>query len=223
MRSSALAPPASDRAWIAARDRRSGDRLRKLLILVAALTVLRPAAVPATEKGITPAAAKRCAEKLERLEVFAAAGEEGRTQATRFTQDEINSYLALEASAHYHPSLKRVTFAFEESRLRCVADIDFDQLRLDSTQLVTQLLARMFSGVHQLSLYGTLWAQEGKARFQLLDARFDSTSLPNLLVEEIISAVGRRQQPPFDPMQPSQMPYRIRRVELHLSWIMVYQ
>ncbi|GEM_PF-879772 len=223
MRSSAPAPPASDRAWTAARDRRSGRRLLELLILAAALPASPPAAVPANEIGITPAAARRCAEKLERLEVFAAAGKEGTTQATRFTEDEINSYLALEVSARYHPSLKRVAFAFEESRLRCVADIDFDQLRLESTQLAAQLLARMFSGVHRLSLYGTLWAQEGKARFQLLDARFDSTNLPNLLVEEIISAVGRRQEPPFDPMQPSEMPYRIRRVELHPGWIMVYQ
>ncbi len=225
MSRSALAPPASNRARIAARDRRSGRRLPMFLTLALAASGWSPAwtSHPANETGISPAAAKRCADKLERLQRFAVEGEEGKRQVTRFTQEEVNSYLALEVSPKYHASLKRVTFAFEESRLRCTADIDFDRLRLESTQSASQLLAWMFSGIHRLALYGILRSEGGRARFQLLEARFDGTSLPNLLVEEILSAVGRKQEPPFDPMQSSQMPYGIRKVELHAGWILVYQ
>jgi len=42
-------------------------------------------------------------------------------------------------------------------------------------------------------------------------------------VEEIISTVGKRQKPPFDPMQPSQMPYGIQKVETGQGYITVYQ
>jgi hypothetical protein len=198
-------------------------------LLLFILVVASPALFPAPgsylpdEKGITKAAAKSCEEKLDRLTAFASGAKGNKSQTTRFTQDEVNSYLALEVSPKYHPSLKGVLFTFEESKLRCAASIDFDQLRLNATQLLTQLLAKMFTGVHRLSVYGTLVAKERKAHFKLEDARFDSTSLPNFLVEEIISAVGRKQQPPFDPMQPSEMPYQINRVEVHPGYITVYQ
>ena len=177
----------------------------------------------AGQTGISKPAADRCGEKLVRLEAFASReGGEG-TQTTRFTQSEVNSYLALEVSRQYHPSLKSVTFTFEESKLSCVALVDFDQLELTSTQFVTQILAKMFSGVHALSISGQLVAEGGQAYFKLATARFDSTTLPNILVEEIVSAVGRKQKPPFDPMKPSEMPYKIKRVEVHSGSITVYQ
>jgi len=35
--------------------------------------------------------------------------------------------------------------------------------------------------------------------------------------------VGRKQDPPFDPMQPSKMPYEIQKVDVHSGYIVVYQ
>jgi hypothetical protein len=81
----------------------------------------------------------------------------------------------------------------------------------------------MISGVHKITAEGTLIAQNGKARFRLHEARFDENTLPNFLVEPIISAVGRRQTPPFDPLEPSEMPYHIDKVDLHHGYIVVYQ
>ena len=54
-------------------------------------------------------------------------------------------------------------------------------------------------------------------------ARFDGTLLPNFMVSEIITAVGRKQRPPFDPLQPSQMIYAIDRVDVHAGYFIVYQ
>jgi hypothetical protein len=79
------------------------------------------------------------------------------------------------------------------------------------------------TGRHTLTAYGKLIADGGLANFQLERSLFDDTSLPNLLVEEIISTVGKRQKPPFDPMQPSKMPYDIRKVEMGQGFITVYQ
>ncbi len=77
---------------------------------------------------------------------------------------------------------------------------------------LARLFARLLSGTHTLTMRGKLRTEAGKGSFMLEEARFDETTLPNFLVEEIISAVGSRQKPPFDPMQPSQMPYRIKTV-----------
>lgn len=167
--------------------------------------------------------ADSCKTKLDRLIAFAGEAGSAKRQQTRFTAEEVNSYLAQEISPQYHPSLKSVTFEFDDAKLRAVAMVDFDQLKLNSTQFVTQLLAAMFTGSHQLSVSGTLIAEKGMAWFKLEEARFDDTSLPKVLVEEIISAVGRRQNPPFDPIEPSTLPYSVQRVEVRPGYIVVYQ
>ena len=79
----------------------------------------------------------------------------------------------------------------------------------------------MFSGVHTMAADGQLVANDGKAHFKLEQALFDGSALPKPLVEGIISAVGRKQNPPFDPLQPSEMPYEINKVDVHSGYIIV--
>jgi hypothetical protein len=174
-------------------------------------------------KRISKAAAESCGVKLKRLEDFAASSSRSKKQTTEFSENEINSYLALELSKNYHPSLKSLLIVVEESKLQGVASIDFDSLAMNSKTVLTKLMTKMFSGVHTLSVRGKLVTAEGKARFQLEEAYFDDSALPNFLVEEIISAVGRKQKPPFDPMQPSKLPYGIQTVELHPGRALVHQ
>ncbi len=89
--------------------------------------------------------------------------------------------------------------------------------------MVTKMIARLFSGVHELSTRGKLVAQDGKGYYQLEEAKFDTTALPNFLVSEIITAVGKKQKPPFDPIQPTDLPFAIRKVDVHKGYIVVYQ
>jgi hypothetical protein len=186
--------------------------------------VLPGAAGPESiQSGITQLSAGQCSSKLRSLEYFAAHRKAGQKQTTRFSQDEINSYLTLDLSSKYHPSLKRLTVKFEEDKLQGVASIDFDRLGATSTRLLPKLLSFMLSGVHTLTVYGQLVSGNGKAYFRLEQARFDNTTLPKALVEEIITAVGRKQNPPFDPMKPSQIFYSIDKVDVHSGYILVYQ
>jgi len=176
--------------------------------------------------GISKAAAASCALKVQRLEDYAAtpipAVSVGK-QTTRLTEDELNSYLELDLRPEYHPSLKSLRVRFMEARLQGSASIDFDLVELKDASLLTSLLRKMLAGVHSLVVLGGLVSGDGKAHFRLEEARFDGISLPNLLVAEIITAVCRKQNPPFDPMKPSALPYRIQKVELHAGYIVVYQ
>jgi hypothetical protein len=206
--------------------RRSTQKLILLFCLSTCIAVVsastaQPADPPAA--AISKAASEACARKIRALEAFANAPGKPGARKTRFTQAEINSYLALELKPKYHPSLQNLELAFEEDKVRAVASIDFDKLSMNSTKMLTRLVAKLFSAKHSLSMSGTLAAKEGMANFILDEARFDDTSLPNFLVEEIISAVGRKQKPPFDPLQPSRMPYAIDRVEVHRESILVCQ
>ncbi len=194
-----------------------------LLVLLFSVPLLpEQTPVPPPSPAISRAAAEGCATKVKRLEDFAAASTPKKKQDTEFTENEVNSYLALELSPKYHPSLKSLLMSFEESRIQGVALVDFDKLGMNAKGLA-RLFARLLSGTHTLTMRGKLRTEAGKGSFVLEEARFDDTTLPNFLVEEIISAVGSRQKPPFDPMQPSQMPYRIKTVDVFPGRIVAHQ
>jgi hypothetical protein len=176
--------------------------------------------------GISRAAADSCAAKVKSLEDYAAAGipaGKAGQHSTRFTEDELNSFLELVLRPEYHASLKTLSVKLAESRLQGFASIDFDLVEFKDNPLITGLLRRMLAGVHSLAVLGNLISADGKAHFVLHEARFDGISLPNLLVAEIITAVCAKQNPPFDPMKPSVLPYHIQKVELHAAYIVVYQ
>jgi hypothetical protein len=182
-----------------------------------------PAGLDAPALIASKKAAAQCDSKLKILEDFADKHKSGQTQTTKFSEDEINSYLALDLKAKYHSSLKSLIVSFSENRFEANAAIDFDHLEATSTKFLPKLIGLMFSGVHTLAADGQLLSKEGKANFRLEKAQFDGSTLPKYLVEEIITAVGRKQNPPFDPLKPSQMPYEIDRVEVHSGYIIVFQ
>jgi len=183
----------------------------------------RPLPEQTAGAGISRADAVSCEAKVLRLEAFDANPQPGRHQTTRISQNELNSYLALILSPQYHPCLKSIILKFEKGSVQANAVIDFDRLEFGSTQAVNSLLRSMLSGVHTLVIAGELVSGGNKASFKLREARFDSLSLPNFLVSEIISAVGRKQDPPFDPMQPSTLPYRIEKAEVQAGFLLLYQ
>jgi hypothetical protein len=206
--------------------RRSVRRFLQLVLGLAlcASSIVSWAKQSATSQaGISQAAAVSCDAKVKRLEAFEAAQNPALKQATQFSEDEWNSYLAIMLSPFYHPCLREIRLKFEESRLRADASIDFNRLNFNSTQMLNNLVRAMLTGVHSLAAVGSMVSGDGKARFQLEEARFDGIGLPNFLVVEILSAVGRKQQPPFDPTQPNDLPYHISRIELHSGFIIIHQ
>ncbi len=210
-------------SWSARRSKTRG--LKRGLLCLGLLLLWIGAAPPGSgsilASAVSKAAADRCNIKLKSLDDFSVKRKAGQKQTTRFTEEEVNSYLALDVK--YHPCLKSLLMTFEENRMRAVAAIDFDRLGTTSSKFLPKLMSFMFSGTHTLTSVGQLLSKDGNASFYLEQARFDDSTLPRSLVEEIISAVGKKQNPPFDPLQPSRMPYKIERVDVHPGYIIVYQ
>ncbi len=194
-----------------------------LVIQTAASAEKRWAQNQAAAPGITRAAAATCDAKVKRMEAYADNPGKAGALETKLSEAELNSYLAVDLSPSFHPCLKSIVLKFQEGHLQAVASIDFDRLQLNSTQLVSGLIRKMLTGVHTLTVAGKLISDAGKASFSLDQAQFDSITLPNILVSEIISAVGRKQNPPFDPMQPTELPFHIQRVDVHTGYLLIVQ
>ena len=175
------------------------------------------------EREPTVQLADQCSAKVKRMMTNANLVELPNPTVYRFSEAEVNSYLEFELRQYFHASLKSLSFDFEQQRLISIAALDFDALGLHSDSVLTALLSKIWSGVHILLIEGNLIADAGKVRLELLEAKFDQADLPRTLVKQIISAVGKNQNPPFDPMELSALPYRIRQVDVHKEYILIHQ
>jgi len=209
-------------------ERRRISRADRALVLIM-LLLLAKGAVGAeprnveSELVISKAASEQCARKFREIEEFDSKPNSQKEKTTQFSQDEINSFIALELRSNFSGSLKNLQIRFNEDNLQVDAVVDLDSFGAASARLSEKLLAAVMSGVHPLRATGSLHAKDGKAYFEFTEAYFDDHILPKFLVEEIISGVGRRQKPPFDPLQPFQIPYHIKSVDVKPGMIIIYQ
>jgi hypothetical protein len=168
-------------------------------------------------------AAERYRQKLKQIEDFAEQKSVDKSQTIQFSEIEFNSYILLNAASKYRSCLKSFELDFMEDMLGGAALVDFDCLKETSSKSLPPLLARLFTGKHRITVRGTLATDDWKGSISLLEARLDDNTLPNILVEELISVICKRQEPPFDPLQPTPLPYGIRRVTVRPGRVTVYQ
>lgn len=198
-------------------------------IVIATLLLVHSAMAIHQAVGADPAsiisakAAESCQKKVKALVDFGTHYNPKQEKTTPFTENEVNSYLALQLSPKFSPGLNSLALAFEEDRLHIEAVIDSEKLGTQSTSAAAKFLAVMLPGIHKLTATGKLIAAEGKAHIEIEDARFDGGPLPALLIHQIITFVGKMQNPPFDPLQPTEMPYRIKKVDIRNNLVMIYQ
>lgn len=208
--------------------RRRISRVDSTLVLIT-LLLLAKGAVGAESRNagselvISKEASAQCARKFREIEEFDSKPNSQNEKTTQFSQDEINSFIALELQSNFSGSLKKLQIRFKENNLQIDAVVDLDSFGAASARLSEKLLAAVMSGIHSLSATGRLHAKGGKAYFEFTEAYLDGHILPKFLVEEIISGVGRRQEPPFDPLQPFQIPYHIKSVDVKPGMIIIYQ
>jgi hypothetical protein len=157
------------------------------------------------------------------LEKFAAKRKPGKSQKIQFLENEINSYLAINLSRKYHPCLKSLIVTFEWNKVHAMALVDFDRLESSSKGLFPKLIGLMLSGKHTISATGQLISDNGNAYYRLEEARLDESTLPKSLVEEVISLIGRNQNPPWDPLQPCKLPNKIEKIRVYPGYIITYQ
>jgi len=174
-------------------------------------------------EDVSEAAAKECLRKLNEMVTYAAGPETENGKITRFTEEEINSYLALYEESEYRSCLQYFNMSFRQGFMEGIVSVDFDCLKKASSKSLPKLLTTFFSGTHIITARGTILSDNGKGRFQLEEARFDALVLPGLIVEQLITTLCMQLDPPFDPMEPSPFPYKIKRVRIQPGYIMVFQ
>jgi hypothetical protein len=184
--------------------------------------ITKPALPAESAELVSEAAAQAFLDKVNDIEAYAAGQGEGE-KTTRFTEQEINSYLSLHGDSKYRSCVQYFKISLAEESLEGTASVNFDCLRETSPGPVSGLITGLFSGIHTLTARGNIQNDNGTGNFRLEEARFDSVPLPGFLVEQMITGICMRLDPPFDPMEPSPFPHKIRSIHIEPGQIMVLQ
>ncbi len=196
--------------------------------MIGILILILPAWTVAARVGTHPLSvseesAERCGQKFKSIREFDGQEESGKERTTRITEEEINSYLTLSPDSEYQTCLRALKMTFKQDVLEGLASVDFDCLKEIPSKSVPKYISLLFTGTHVITGRGKILSDDGEGQVQLEQARFDGRMLPNLLIEEVVEAVCESQDSSFNPLQPSRLPYSIKRITVHPGYIIVYQ
>lgn len=161
--------------------------------------------------------------KLKKITDFDKQEASGRDTVTRITEEEINAYLDLNLDPKYQPCLKNLRLTLKQDILEGLASVDFDCLQGKSSESYPGYIAFFFTGTHVITTRGKVTSDSGEGRLELEQAMFDGNRVPIFLVEEAVEAVCKSRNLSFNPLQPSQLPYAIKRITVHPGYLLVFQ
>ena len=144
---------------------------------------------------------------------------------TPVTEQEVNSYLSLDARAHLPSSVTRPTVALlGPGRLSGSAIVDLDAVRTGSSGGWLDPLAYL-SGRLPVVATGTLTSARGVASLALERTEIGGVPVPPTLLQEIVSFYTRSEDYPRGVRldEPFELPARIERIEIARGQAVVVQ
>jgi hypothetical protein len=184
---------------------------RFALIGVVAFAFLQTPSTPPA--GSSDPGAERVEKMLDELE----AGEEAQDKEKRtyvLTESDLNAYLAAKIKERPRKDVESLRIEMKESIFTTFLKLDMDEVEVKGDSMAKSLLKALFRGKQTIEFDGRLTTDNGKATYEVERATLNGVPLPPSLVNSILSAVGRQQDPPFDPTEPFDLPYAIKTVKV---------
>jgi hypothetical protein len=178
-------------------------------------------------QGASRADADRMSKKVSAILQRAVAPPTGaKPLTTRFSEQELNAYLHLEAeAAGLPPGLKqpRVTF-LDAGKVDTRALVDLDAVRTSQKRGWLDPLAYI-TGILEVRTVGTLRGDKGKGVYTFESASVDGVPVPRTVLQELLAFYTRTPETPAGIVldQPFDLPAGIRQVELRRGVATVIQ
>ncbi|MEE8349449.1 MAG: hypothetical protein V3R94_07755 [Acidobacteriota bacterium] len=164
------------------------------------------------------------AEKVRQvLEELSENSQEGQAQPRtyRLSQAEINAYLLDELGQQEQRAVEDVSILLRDGEFVTTVGIDPDRLQLGENTTAGTLLGLLFEGKQTLEIEGRLSVINGIGSYQIQQVRFSGMALPRELVNEILTSLGRSQDPPFDPTSTFPIPYGIQSIIVSAGQVII--
>ena len=138
------------------------------------------------------------------------------------TDLELNAYLAERLQDEARKGVESLSVRFQRDSFMSSITLDLDEVEVTGNSLTLELFSALLSGYATIEMEGRLSVENGKGTLIIDAARINSRTVPPSLVQFILSEVGKRQNPPFDPTDSFRMPYGIRNVKIEPGKAILY-
>ncbi len=178
------------------------------LLLIVGWTCLtaesRPQAGQASDPGVAKVA--RILEELREND------EQGTVanKTYQVTEEELNAFLSAQLHQQHQKAVESIALLLKKGTFLTRAEVNVDELQFPVDDVTTAYLRLLLKGIQTLEIEGKLEAENGLATYRVQEARLSGITLPALLVNNLLSSLGKKNDPPFDPTQPFEMPYGIQ-------------
>ena len=137
------------------------------------------------------------------------------------TEKELNAYLSAQLYQQDQKAVESVDLMIKEGTFLTRVEVNTDELEVKGDDATIGYLRLLLRGTQTLEIEGRLQAENGLASYLVQEARLSGISLPAPWVNSLLSSLGKRNNPPFDPTEPFEMPYGIRSVTFHPGKVMM--
>ena len=179
------------------------------MLLLGSSTVV----APIQSSADTPeAAAKRVESVLTELENR----EKEKDQPSRtyvLAEPDMNAYLASEIAKRERKDVEHLSVKMnDQNRFITSLTVNLDKVDIKADSMTKTLFRTFLRGTQTIEMDGKLTTDKGKGTYEVQSASMNGVPLPATLVNAILSAVGKQQDPPFDPTEPFDLPYKIQSI-----------
>ncbi len=126
------------------------------------------------------------------------------------TEEELNAYLSAQLYRQDRKAVESIVLLLKEGTFLTRVEVNVDELRLPVDDVTTAFLRLLLKGIQTLEIEGKLEAENGLATYRVQEARLSGIPVPARWVNNLLSSLGKKNDPPFDPTQPFEMPYGIQ-------------
>ncbi len=137
------------------------------------------------------------------------------------TEKELNAYLSAQLYQQDQKAVESIDLLIKEGTFLTRVEVNTDELQVKGDDGTIGYLRLLLRGTQTLEVEGKLQAADGLASYLVQEARLSGISLPAPWVNSLLSSLGKKNNPPFDPTEPFEMPYGIQSVTFHPGKVMM--
>jgi hypothetical protein len=137
------------------------------------------------------------------------------------TEKELNAYLTAQLYQQDQKAVESIDLLLKEGTFLTRVEVNADELQVKGDDVTIGYLKLLLRGTQTLEVEGKLQAADGLASYLVQEARLSGITLPAPWVNSLLSSLGKRNNPPFDPTEPFEMPYGIQSVTFQPGKVMM--
>ena len=149
--------------------------------------------------------------------------EEPQSKTYTLAESDLNAYLEAQLKKNEHKGVDALAVRLNhDNNLITTLDVNMDELEMGQQDFAVLLFLQMIGSRPKVEIAGELIVEDGVGTYQVKSMLLNGTTVPAALLQTVLTSFGRSHEPPFDPSQPFEMPYRIKTVKIEAGQLTIH-